>query len=217
MMGEPAGAQRTVATTGPGWSPFEGGRSDPWAAGVRAQLLSRRIVMLRGALDDALAAQVIAELMTLDDGRDQPVVLHVDSAGGPLHAAFGVIDTVDLLRVPLEAVCVGRAEGSAAALVAAAPRRLAAPHARLRLSEPPTSVRGRAAEVEAWSAQHTAEVGRLVERLAQATGRPSEHLEADLAAGRWFTADEAVGYGLVDAIWGPAPGNPPSRPLGYTP
>ena len=191
------------------------GRSVPsWAGDVRAQLLARRIVLLRGPLDDELAGQAVAELMMLDHGAER-VVLHVDSAGGPLHAAFGVIDTIDAMSVPVEVVCVGRAEGSAVAVVAAAPWREAAPHARFFLSEPRSSVSGRAAEVEAWSAQYTAELARLVERLARATGRPAEHLEADIAAGRWLTAPQAVDYGLVDGLWGPAPGGRRPRPLGF--
>jgi ATP-dependent Clp protease protease subunit len=184
---------------------------------VRARLLERRIVLLRGELDDQLAGQVAAELTLLDAGHDDPVVLHVDSPGGPLHAAFTVIDTVDLLRAPVEAVCVGRAEGSAVAVVAAAPHRLAAPHARFFLKAPDATVSGRAAEIEASAAQHSAELALLVERLAASTRRPAEHLEADLAAGRWLTAEQAVAYGVVDGIWGSGPGDHPSRPLGFVP
>jgi ATP-dependent Clp protease protease subunit len=62
--------------------------------------------------------------------------------------------------------------------------------------------------MEALSAEHTAQLAQLTERLARSTGRPVEHLEADLAAGRWLTAEQAVAYGLVDGIWRskPVPG-----------
>jgi ATP-dependent Clp protease protease subunit len=186
-----------------GWDGSSGGVGD-----LRAQLLARRIVLLRGALDDALAGQVAAELLLLEAEGGDPIVLHVDSAGGPVQPAFTLIDTIDLLRVPLEAVCVGRAEGTAAVLVAAAPRRWVAPHARFLLVAPRVSAEGRAVEMEALSAEHTAQLAQLTERLARSTGRPVEHLEADLAAGRWLTAEQAVAYGLVDGIWRskPVPG-----------
>ncbi len=72
--------------------------------------------------------------------------------------------TIDLLGVPVETVCVGRAEGSAVGVVAAAPRRQAARHARFRLSEPTSSVAGRAAELDAWAEHHQAQLARFAER-----------------------------------------------------
>ena len=71
---------------------------------LRAQLFERRIVFLRGALDDALAGDVAAQLMTLDASGDDPVQLHVDSPGGPLEPAFVLIDTIGLLGVPVLAI-----------------------------------------------------------------------------------------------------------------
>lgn len=193
---------------------------NPW---VRSQLLQRRVVLLRGALDDALAGQVTAELLFLEGSGDEPVVVHVDSEGGPLHAAFAVIDTIDQLRAPVEAVCVGRAEGSAVGVLAAAPLRHAATHARIRLSEPESSVSGRAGDLQAWAEQRQHELARFADRLAQASGRPFEHVEADLTAGRWLTAQQAVAYGLVDGIWEPGRGGGAGgqsgggRPFGFGP
>lgn len=202
-----------------GWpgapDPSSGGRGRPWMDRLQAQLAEQRIVLLRGVLDDDLAGQVAAQLMLLDASGDDAVTLHVDSGGGPLHAAFTVIDTIDLLGVPVETVCVGRVEGAAVGVVAAAPRRQAARHARFRLSEPTSSVAGRAAELEAWAEHHQAQLARFVERLALATGRPAEHVEADLSIGRWLDAPGAVRYGLVDGLW--EPGASPRLPLGFWP
>lgn len=177
-----------------------------WAGFLRAELLRRRVVLLRGELDDELSGQVAAELLMLDGAGDERVTLHVDSGGGTLEAAFPLIDTIDLLGVRVEAVCVGRAEGAAVGVVAAAPRRLAARHARFRLSEPPSRVAGRASEIEAQSDHRQRLLADFVARLAKATGRPFEHVEADVTAGRWLDAPEAVAYGLVDGIWEPASG-----------
>ena len=196
-------------------TPEAAGPDRPWMDRLQAQLAEQRIVLLRGELDDDRAGQVAAELMMLDASGDEPVTLHVDSAGGPLHAAFTVIDTIDLLGVPVETICVGRVEGSAVGVVAAAPRRQAARHARFRLGEPTSSVAGRAAELEAWAEHHQAQLARFVDRLAEATGRPAEHVEADLSTGRWLDAPGAVSYGLVDGLW--EPGSSSRRSLGYGP
>jgi ATP-dependent Clp protease, protease subunit len=84
-------------------------------------------------------------------------------------------------------------------------------------------VSGNASQLAAWAEQHRVELERFVKRLARATGRPAEHLEADLSLGRWLSADDALRYGLVDEIWGPGhgPSSPPAagpaRPFGFGP
>jgi ATP-dependent Clp protease, protease subunit len=187
-----------------------------------AQLLDRRVVRLWGPLDDMAVARACAEMMALDATGDGAVQLYVGSSGGPLHSAMSLIDTMDLLGVPVHVICLGRAEGAAVGVVAAGAYRVAAPHAQFHLSEPEVSVSGNASQLTAWAEQHRVELERFVKRLAQASGRPAEHVEADLAMGRWLGAEEALGYGLVDEIWGGGrgpdrPASGPSRPFGYGP
>ena len=168
---------------------------------LRAQLFERRIVFLRGALDDNAAANVAAQLMTLDASGDEPVQLHVDSPGGALEPAFVLIDTIGLLGVAVHAVCVGRAEGGAVGVFAAAQVRRAAPHARFRLSQPDERVGGVARQIETWVAHKQRMLDDFHRHLAAATGRPFEQVEADTAAGRYLDVDDAITYGLVDEVW----------------
>ena len=168
---------------------------------LRARLFERRIVFLRGPLDDAVAGDVAAQLMTLDASGDEPVQLHVDSPGGPLEPAFVLIDTVGLLGVPVHAVCVGRAEGAAVGVLAGAEFRRASPHARFRLSQPDDKVGGVARDIETWVAHKQRMLDEFHRHLAVATGRPLELVEADTAAGRYLDADEAVTYGLIHDVW----------------
>jgi ATP-dependent Clp protease protease subunit len=218
--------------------PGEGQRG-PWEQGdpevrpylgaqpLDAELLDRRVVRLWGPLDDATVAKACAEMMALDATGDGAVQLYIGSTGGPVHSAMSLIDTMDLLGVPVHVTCLGRAEGAAVGVVAAGARRVAAPHAQFHLSEPEVSVSGNASQLAAWAEHHRVELERFVQRLALATGRPAEHLEADLSLGRWLDAEEALRYGLVDEIWGPARGqgprstDPPTagpqRPFGFGP
>jgi ATP-dependent Clp protease protease subunit len=191
-----------------------------------AELLERRVVRLWGPLDDATVAKACAEMMALDATGDEAVQLYLGSTGGPVQSAMSLIDTMDLLGVPVHVTCLGRAEGAAVGVVAAGTRRVAAPHAQFHLSEPEVSVSGNASQLAAWAEHHRVELERFVQRLAQATGRPAEHLEADLSLGRWLDAEEALRYGIVDEIWGPTrgpgrSGNPPTagphRPFGFGP
>jgi ATP-dependent Clp protease protease subunit len=175
---------------------------DDW---MRAQLWDRRVVLLSGELDDIAATAASTELMALDAAGDDPVTLQVDCGGGTLSAALMIVDVVDLLGVPVHARCAGRAEGPAVAIVAVAPLRTATPHARFRLSVPDVELTGRADDVERAAREHQHQVEVYLRRLADATSRPFERIEADLERREWLDADAALAYGLIDEIERPGP------------
>jgi ATP-dependent Clp protease protease subunit len=188
---------------------------------VRETMLAKRIVTLRGTLDEALAGQVALELMSLDASGDERITLYVDSASGNLEGAFTVMDVIDLLGVPVDATCLGRAEGPAVGVMAVSDHRSAAPHARFRLCEPQSSAQGRASDMQRFAEQQRLQLDRFIARVADATGRPTEHVEADINAGRYLQAGEALEYGLIDDIWTPvrragAEGDG-REPLGFRP
>lgn len=173
----------------------------PEGGDVSGALFLRRILQLRGPLDEAAAGDLVTRLMYLDADGDEAVTLYVDSPGGALEPAFSVVDTVELLGVPVDTVCVGRAEGSAVAVVAAGRRRLVARHGRLRLAEPDVEVAGGARQIATWAEHHRAQSERFSTLLSRLSGRPREHIEADLELGRWVDAEGAVALGLVDGVW----------------
>lgn len=172
---------------------------------LEERLFDRRIVMLRGPLTSAVASQVAAALLTLDALGTDPVELHLTAMDGELSAAFAVVDAVDAMRAPLHAVIPSQVGGAAVAVLAAAGRRVAHRHARVRLSEPTANTAaGTADQVAAAAGEYLRELDELVVRLAEVTGQPRSRIEDDLAAGRLLTAEQAVEYGLVDEILGPA-------------
>jgi len=111
-----------------------------------------------------------------------------------------IVDVIDLLGVPVHARCTGRAEGLALGIVAVADRRSATPHARFRWGVPEVSFSGRAADLERRAREHSAQVEVYVRRLAEATGRPFERVEADLERRDWLDADAACAAGIVDEV-----------------
>jgi ATP-dependent Clp protease protease subunit len=190
-----------------------------WAVAVRSRLFEHRTVLIRGTLDDAVATQAAAGLMTLDATGDSRITLHLDASGGTLEAAFAVMDVIDLLGVPVHALCVGRAEGSAVGVLAVASRRASTPHARIRLSDPETTMAGSASELARWAEHHLEQLRRFHERVAQAVRRPVPEVAADFGAGRYLNAQEALAYGLIDEIATPrgAVFPLPGRTVGFQP
>jgi len=170
-------------------------------SGVYADLLERRIVFVRARLDHDAAMLVTAQLMALDADDSAPVTLVVNSGGGPADAAVGVLDTMDLLRCPVDTSCVGRAEGTAVVVVAAGSRhRGCGPGATFRLRFPDLEAGGPADRLQR-EVENAAQLQRtLVDRLVAITRQSRALVARDVERGRMLTAEEAVAYGLVDEV-----------------
>jgi ATP-dependent Clp protease protease subunit len=167
---------------------------------LQDQLFERRIVLVTGQLDDDAAATAAAALLALDAGGDRPIELHLDTPDGALGAAFTLIDTADMLRSALRVLCRGQVGGPAIGVVAAADRRVAAPHARFHLCQPTARFAGTPQEIAAQSRQQQLLLWKLYGRLARRTGRPAEEIAEDMRRGRYLDAREALDYGLIDEI-----------------
>ncbi len=172
----------------------------PW---LEERLYDQRIVLLQGPLSDAAASGAAAALMSLDTLSADPVRLHVASGDGSLSAAFALVDAIDSVRAPVHATVTAQVGGAVLAVLAAAGRRDAYPHARVHLAEPrAATVAGTAEEVTAAAGQYLRDLEELVLRLVEATGQPRSRIEDDLAAGRVMSAAEALEYGLIQEIVG---------------
>jgi ATP-dependent Clp protease protease subunit len=174
----------------------EARRPDPYD-----RLFARRSVWLRSPLDDEAANRLAAELMALDAESAAPIELVINSPGGPVDAGLSVIDTLDLLVAPVTTLCLGQAAGTAAAVLACArSTRRATPTARLALRLRPTEFKGYASHLRQ-QADHLLELrDHLALRLASATGQLPAVIAMDLDQGGFMTADQALGYGLIDEL-----------------
>lgn len=182
----------------PDSSPPEPGRQ-AFPARVYERLLEQRIVMAHGDLDGEAATSLCAQLLTLDAERNEPIRLEIQGLTAGLADALTVMGVLDVLRVRVLAHAGGRIEGPALGVLAAASDRRAYPNAVFVLSEPRVEFEGPATAVAAHEEQVAAMLDTLYIRLADATGREVDEIRQDARRGRYLTADEAIGYGLVQA------------------
>jgi ATP-dependent Clp protease protease subunit len=171
-----------------------------WGDWLEGYLFDRRIAVVRGSLDDLTATRVATELMTLDATGDEAVTLQVDSSGGPITAAFTLIDVIEALGVPVNVLCMGRVEGTAVAVAASGSHRLSLPHTQFRMSDPDISFDARASQAEHIAKAQLELLRRYHDCLARFTGRPLEEVERWCGEGRFFGAEEAKKIGLIDEI-----------------
>jgi ATP-dependent Clp protease protease subunit len=165
-------------------------------------LAEQRLVMAGGLLDRDGVNEVGSGLLLLDSLASDPIRLVVNSPGGPLVEVGPLLDVLDGLASPVEVAVLGRAEGTAAVLVAAAPgRRLAGPRAAMTLRLGGIeSGRGPADALDQLVGELVAAREVLIARLAERTGRTEAWLADQLDRGGPLRAREAVEAGLVDGL-----------------
>ncbi|QIX28451.1 ATP-dependent Clp protease proteolytic subunit [Nocardioides sp. JQ2195] len=170
---------------------------------VYSRLLEERIVYLGTEIDDGVANALIAQILHLEsESPDVPINLYINSPGGSITATFALYDTIRFCRAPVATTCVGQAFSSTALLLAAGEpgQRSVLPHARVMLHQPSGQGRGTIPDL----ILAADEILRVREEMEQAlslhTGQDVAALRRDTDRDRIFRADEAVAYGLADAV-----------------
>lgn len=171
---------------------------------VAQGMLEQRRVMISGRLDPATVGDAVARLMLLDGRSADPVAVVVNSPGGPLEDAVGLLDTLRLVRTPLTIDVLGRAHGSAGVVVAACPgtRRLGATASiSLRLAGTPPELRRLGAdELEGLVAAEADLRRRIAATIGTLSGQTIDWVLDQFDRGpAWFGA-EAVAVGLADEL-----------------
>jgi ATP-dependent Clp protease protease subunit len=172
----------------------------PTPGWLQDKLFERRIVFVTGRLDEALAGQAAAQIMTLDASGDAPIDVVLGSADGTLEAAFVLIDAFDTTHATVRVHCQGQVGGPVIGVVAAGDQRSASVHTTFRLSLPAAQLTGTPDQLAAQSQAHRLLLWRLQARVARASGRAVEDVADDMRRARYLDAREALAYGLIDGI-----------------
>ncbi|MFI7689654.1 ATP-dependent Clp protease proteolytic subunit [Nonomuraea sp. NPDC049655] len=169
------------------------------------KLFEDRVVFIGAPIDDTVANDVMAQLLTLESlDPDQDINMYINSPGGSFTAMTAIYDTMQFVRPEIHTVCIGEASSAAAVLLAAGTpgKRAALPHARVLLHQPATEGgRGQSSDLEI----HAREIVRMRDQqeeiLARHTGRGVLEIRKDIERDRIFTAEQARSYRLIDDIY----------------
>jgi ATP-dependent Clp protease protease subunit len=166
-------------------------------------LLRDRIVVLGSDVNDGVANQLVAQLLFLEgEDPDKDIWLYINSPGGSISAGMAIYDTMQFIKPDVGTICMGMAASMGQFLLCAgaAGKRYSLPHARIMMHQPLGGVQGQASDI-AIQAEQMAYIKRLMaERIASHTGQEVDQIERDSERDRWFTAQQAMEYGIVDRV-----------------
>lgn len=170
---------------------------------VYSRLLRARVIFLGSEIDDPVANTITAQLLLLgaaDPGED--IWLYINSPGGSISAGMAVYDAMQWVRNDICTVAIGMAASMGQFLLCAgAPgKRYALPHAQVVMHQPHGGIAGTASDVKIQAEQMLYIKLRLAELIAMHTGQDVLTIERDSDRDRWFTAQQAKQYGLVDHV-----------------
>jgi len=178
----------------PGFDP----RSD-----VFNRLLKNRVIMLGTDVNDDMANQICAQLLYLEgEEASADIWLYINSPGGSVTAGMAIYDTMQFISCEVATVCMGMAASMGQFLLTAgaAGKRYTLPNARIMMHQPLAGLRGQATDIAIQAEQLHYTKQRMAELTAHHSGQTLEQIQADSERDRWFTADQAKAYGLVDAV-----------------
>ena len=170
---------------------------------IFSRLLNDRIVFLGEEVNDTTASLVVAQLLYLEaQDPDKDIQFYINSPGGSVTDGMAIYDTMQYIKCDVSTICVGMAASMGAFLLSSGTKgkRIALPNAEIMIHQPLGGVQGQAADVKI-AAEHILQIRqRLNTLLANDTGRSLREISEDSDRDRYFSAEEAKNYGLIDDL-----------------
>ena len=197
--------QRGVDPSGLGLIPMvieTSGRGER-AYDIYSRLLRERVIFLVGPVTEATANLVVAKLLFLEsENSDKDIYFYINSPGGLVSAGMAVYDTMQYIKPDVSTLCIGQAESMGSLLLTAGAKgkRFCLANSRVMIHQPMGGFQGQASDIEIHAKEILFLKSRLNELMAKHTGQSIETIERDTDRDNFLSAQEAVKYGLVDAV-----------------
>lgn len=171
---------------------------------IFSRLLRDRIIFLTGPVEDNMASLITAQLLFLEsENPKKDIYMYINSPGGSVTAGMAIHDTMQYIRPRVGTVCVGFAASMGAFLLTAGEpgMRVALANAKVMIHQPSSGMQGTAADVEIHAKELIKTRHRMNELMAKYTGQPIEEIEKNVDRDKFFDANEAKAFGLVDEVY----------------
>ena len=170
---------------------------------IYSRLLNERIVFIGQPVDDQIANLAVAQLLHLQaEDPDKDISMYINSPGGVIYSGLAIYDTMQYVKPDVQTICFGMAMSMGSLLLAggAPGKRMVLPNARVLIHQPSGGFEGQSSDIQI-HAQEVLNLRRRVDEIyAHHTGQDIERVHEDMERDRFFTAQEAVDYGLADRV-----------------
>jgi ATP-dependent Clp protease, protease subunit len=170
---------------------------------IYSRLLNERIVFLGTPIDDQVSNLIVAQLLHLEStDPEKDISIYINSPGGDVYSGLAIYDTMQFIKPEVTTLCFGIAASMGSLLLAggAKGKRLALPNSRILIHQPSAGFEGQAADIDIHAREVLALRDRIDQIYADHTGKPLEQVHDDMERDRFFRADEAADYGLIDRV-----------------
>jgi ATP-dependent Clp protease protease subunit len=170
---------------------------------IYSRLLKERVIFLVGPVTEVSANLIVAQLLFLEsENADKDIHFYINSPGGLVSAGMAIYDTMQYIKPDVSTLCIGQAASMGSLLLAAGARgkRFCLANSRVMIHQPLGGFQGQASDVEIHAREILFLKKRLNELLANHCSQSIETIERDTDRDNFMSGDEAVKYGLVDAV-----------------
>lgn len=167
---------------------------------VFSRLQKDRIIFLGSPINAEVANTIIAQLLYLDAQNHNPIQLYLNTPGGYVDSGLAIYDTMNLIKSPVNTICVGTAASMGSILLVNGKTRSILPHSKVLIHQPSGYTEGKASDMLIDMKELEKSKSLLCQILADKTKQTYETVWADFDRDKWFDAEESLKYGLVDKI-----------------
>jgi ATP-dependent Clp protease protease subunit len=170
---------------------------------IYSRLLKDSIVFVTGEVGPEMANTVAAQLLFLEkENPKADIQMFINSPGGDVYAGMAIFDTMNYIKPDVSTIAVGMAASFGAFLLAAGTKgkRFALPNSRIIIHQPHGGAKGQTSDIKIAAEEMIKTREKLNKYLSKFTGNPLAQIEKDVDRDKYFTAEEAAKYGLIDKV-----------------
>ena len=179
---------------------------------IYSRLLKERIIFMGGEVEDTMSSLIVAQLLFLEsENPDKDISLYINSPGGVVTSGLAIYDTMQFIKPNISTLCIGQACSIAAVILAAGEqkKRLSLPNSRIMIHQVIGGFRGQGTDFEIHAKETLKIRAKLDEILAIHTNKTPEQINVDTERDKFMSPEEALNYGLIDAVMAKRGTHPP--------
>ena len=170
---------------------------------IYSRLLNERIIFLGTPIEDQVANLVVAQLLHLEaEDPEKDISIYINSPGGSIYSGLAIYDTMNFVKPDIQTMCVGVAMSMGSLLLAGGTKgkRACLPNSRILIHQPSAGFEGQSTDIEIHAREILKVRARIDQIYAEHTGRSEEEVRRDMERDRFFTAEQALEYGMIDRV-----------------